>query len=258
MNDPHVVALIYEIEHDSSVDYSEAEPVDHEEDRFRILIKDKSTRAEMKEHHATESAALEVVEPYLRSWEMDAALRSHPDEFRLKFDRSEIVDRNPTPGVVELAATIRAGEPIVCGTLTVGKPYPKPPSGVTLNSNDREVVTLFNRFERYLNRREPLPSMAYFCLTVLEGVCNANRTEAAKRYGIGKSVLASFGKLASQKGGPDAARKAVGIEEELTQEENRFLEAAVKAIIRRVAEVAHDPHRPLKKITREELPTLPR
>ena len=29
--------------------------------------------------------------------------------------------------------------------------------------------------------------------------------------------------------------KAVGIEEELTQEENRFLEAAVKAIIRRVA-----------------------
>ena len=211
----------------------------------------------MKEHHATESAALEVVEPYLRSWEMDAALRGHPDEFRLKFDRSVIVDRNPTPGVVGLAATIRAGEPIFQATLTVVKPYPKPPSGVTLNSNDREVVTLFNRFERYLNRREPLPSMEYFCLTVLEGMCNGNRTEAAKRYGIGKSVLDSFGRLASHKGGPDAARKAVGIEEELTQEENRFLEAAVKAIIRRVAEVAHDPHRPLKKITREELPTLP-
>ena len=208
MNDPHVVALIYEIEHDSSVDYSEAEPVDHEEDPFRILIEDKSIRAEMKEHHATESAALEVVEPYLRSWEMDAALRGHPDEFRLKFDRSVIVDRNPTPGVVGLAATIRAGETDISGNSYRGQALsPNRRLGWTLNSNDREVVTLFNRFERYLNRREPLPSMAYFCLTVLEGMCNGNRTEAAKRYGIGKSVLDSFGRLASHKGGPDAARE---------------------------------------------------
>ncbi len=36
MNDPHVVALNYSIKHDSSVDYSTALPLDHEEEAFRI------------------------------------------------------------------------------------------------------------------------------------------------------------------------------------------------------------------------------
>ena len=38
MNDPHVVALFYEVEHDSAVDYSAAEPVDHEDHEFRLRI----------------------------------------------------------------------------------------------------------------------------------------------------------------------------------------------------------------------------
>ena len=40
MNDPRVVALHYRIEHESSVDYSKAEPVDHEEEGFRIRIEE--------------------------------------------------------------------------------------------------------------------------------------------------------------------------------------------------------------------------
>ena len=40
MNDPRVVALHYRIEHESSVDYSKAEPVDHEEEGFRLRIEE--------------------------------------------------------------------------------------------------------------------------------------------------------------------------------------------------------------------------
>ena len=34
MNDPHVVALIYQIEHGHAVDYGEAKSMDHEEPDF--------------------------------------------------------------------------------------------------------------------------------------------------------------------------------------------------------------------------------
>ena len=36
MNDPHVVALNYRIEHCSSVDYGAASPLDYSEDAFEI------------------------------------------------------------------------------------------------------------------------------------------------------------------------------------------------------------------------------
>ena len=49
MNDPRVVALHYRIEHESSVDYSNAEPVDHEEEGFRIRIEERRVCFEMKD-----------------------------------------------------------------------------------------------------------------------------------------------------------------------------------------------------------------
>ena len=257
MNDPHVIAVIYEIEHASSVDYSEAEPVDHEEERFRVRIEDKHVRLEMKEHHATEEAARKVVEPYIRSWELDEALKHRPGSFNLEFARPEIVDRNPTPGVVELAATLVGGAATGGFTLTVHKPYPKPPPGVMLDAGNPDVKTMFNRYEGYLNGREPLPGMAYFCVTMLEDHLTSGRKAAAEKYQISKKVLRSIRTLASTKGGPATARKGDGIQLELAQEEERFLEEAVKAIIRRVAEVAYDPHRTLRLITRADFQNYP-
>ena len=53
MNDPRVVALHYCIEHESSVDYSNAEPVDHEEEGFRIRIEERLVCFEMKDDQPT-------------------------------------------------------------------------------------------------------------------------------------------------------------------------------------------------------------
>ena len=38
MNDPHVVALIYNIKHGQSVNYRVAKPMDHEEPEFHVKI----------------------------------------------------------------------------------------------------------------------------------------------------------------------------------------------------------------------------
>ena len=100
--------------------------------------------------------------------------------------------------------------------------------------------------------------MAYFCLTVLEastGERRGRRSAAAKQYCISEAVLKQLGELSSTKGGV-GARKAEGVHQDLTQQERKFLEAVVTTIIRRAAEVAHDPNVSLKRITVLALPPM--
>ena len=106
---------------------------------------------------------------------------------------------------------------------------------------------MLDRFAGFRQGREPLSSMAYFCLTVLERN-PGGRAEAAKKFGISRNVLEKVGKLTSKKGGTEA-RKACGLHSDLQSGERRFLEEKVKQIIRRVAEVAHDASAIHPKIT---------
>ena len=258
MNDPHVVELIYLLEHDRTVDYSDVPPADFDNDRFKIGIKDKMVTFYLKEHYASEAEARAVVDPFVREWELDAALTGRPGDFSLSFMDAKLVDRNPTPGVIEASLTIRSGAPRASILATVGKlSYPAPPLVPKLEPDDPEVQSMFIRYARYCDGREPLLSMANFCLTMLERRLAKGRGAAAQQYGIAGMVLKKFGDLVANKGGPDTARKANPRFEELKTEEKRFLEAVVKIMIRRVAEVAHSGSPPTDQITMAHLPTLP-
>ena len=260
MNDPHVAALIYSIKHDRTVKYDDAPPIKREEPEFSIKVEDKRVRLEFKTDYATEDAALKAIGPYIRTWELEAALAGRPGQFELMFERAEVVDRNPpppTPGVLHLSAhaILPALTSQVTLLVTNPKPYPPPPSGVTLDADDPDVLTMFHRYQGYLEDREPLPSMAFFCLSMLEKYLCRGRPKAAAKYGIDLEVLKDVGNLTANKGGPAAARKAQkeGIGNPLTMEEIRFLTQAVKAMIRRVAEVAHDPDQSRPQITKADL-----
>ena len=245
MNDPHVVALFYNIEHGPSVDYREAEPRDYEEENFSVRIEDRKVCFTMKAHYATEAEAREALSKYIRRWEFDVGLERGPGQFKLVYQDARIEDRRPsrTPdGFVELSATIRGGAATVRAMLTSLSQYPAPPSaGLTITP---DVQSMHDRFMGYCSGREPLPSMAYFCLTVFEASAGQNtsrRKAAAKKYGVSQKVLEKIGDLSTNSGGPQA-RKAGGLEKKLTDEECRFLKEAVTAIIRRAAEVADDPN----------------
>ena len=249
MNDPHVAALIYGIEHAASVDYEEAEPFVLEEPAFRLEVKDKKVRFELKDHYAEEAAARGSIKEYIRVWEFDACLNNGPDSFKLRFDKAEIEDRNPTPGVVCGRVSFRAGVPTISASVTCRvRKYPSPPSGLAINPN---VQTIYDRYMNYLQGREPLSGLAFFCLTVLENLAGG-RKAAARKYQIAKGVLREIGYLCSEKGGPEA-RKAEGVTKELTQEERRFLNQAIKKIIRRVAEKTCSPTAELDKILLSDL-----
>ena len=262
MNDPHVVALIYSIEYDDSVNYSKAPILNHEEERFRVAISENQVRFEFKEteHYATVETALKAVEEIIRCWEFDASLRGRPGQFKLRFVQPVVIDRSPPPsepGKLRLSGPLWVNAPTGRVTLKVSNPidYPAPPFGLNINLDDPDVRAMMHRFERYCLNREPLPGMAYFCLTVL-GRNSGGRGQVAVKYSIGLSVLREIGRLTGKKGGGTTARKAVGIDDDLTSQEICFLEEVVKAMIRRVAEVAYDPDGHFPKIGLEDLPQL--
>ena len=258
MNDPHVVALNYRIEHHSSVDYDEANPLDRSEEAFEIHVERSNVRFAMKRHYAATSEALGAVEDYIHAWEHLAALQYGPNEFKLIFDGAEIEDRDPAPGVVyanlkPLRVKVSLGEP----TIHVSRgDYPRPPS--RRMEFGRDVTLMFDRYVRYRARREYLTGMANFCLTVLENSVQSNqgrRKAAAKHYDIEYKVLHEVGRLCFHKGGADA-RKAQGVDQELSGQERQFLEEVVKAIIRRAAEVAAEPNGSRDTLVLSDFPDL--
>ncbi len=264
VNDPHVNALIFTVEHGPSIAYADsAPPIDHKEPGFRVTLNGGTVRLEFKEHYPTQEEALLRVRPYIQSWELDANLRSRPGDFRLRFERAEIIDRTPPPPLGSRAHNVSAG-PIQINwtvgraTVTLTRPtYPSPPAGVTLKADDPDVETMHHRLSGYYEGREPLGSMASFCLSVLEWkFTRSRRRSAAKAFFIDFAVLSAVGDLTFHKGGQDS-RKASGIGSPFSPKEERFLEAAVKQIIRRTAEVARSPRRCFAPIELSDLPDCP-
>ena len=257
MNDPHVVALHYRIDHGRQFDYSKAKRRHFEVAEFLLEIEDERVRFKFKTHYATEDEARNAIDDYISAWEFDACLKCGENYFRLRFEKSEIIDRSPTPGVTVAHATpVQFQISLSAAEGTVGVPeYPLPPSDIALNP---DVETMYTRYMGYRRGNEPLASMAYFCLTVLEH--STNREEkgehaAVKKYQIGKSVLKKIRVLSSRKGG-QFARKGDAVANDFTSQERTFLEQAIQRIIRRAAEKAHSRDKKLPQISLSNLPPV--
>ena len=254
MNDPHVVALFYRVGHDNSVDYSNTKPLLREGPEFRLKVETEMASFEFTKHYATENAARKAVEDYIHAWEFDACLENGTNYFKLIFDRAQIEDRNPTPGATVVPGSALRSEVTISEAVPTVSPahYPSQPSGLKITP---DVQTLYDRYMGYLQGKEHLPSMANFCLTILEGSTEKknSRKVAAETYGIKLEVLKKIGQLCANKGGKEA-RKAAGKDEELTTQDRRFLEKAIKAVIRRAAERAHDSDGDLPQISMSGLP----
>jgi len=210
---------------------------------------------EMKEHHATVESAKERVDNDLRAWELDAALSRDHTWLRFDYDPSgaRVIDRDPSPlqpepvavgaGAITLETLVTAG----IGEPLVFKEYPKPPE---MLESSPDVEGLFQRYERavWLDQTQML-SFGYVCLSYLEGTTGLKgyqgaRDEVVKRYRIERGVLKKLGDLVSERGGLEEARKldAGATLIPLTPEENAWVRAAIKMLIRRKAEYDHDPN----------------
>ena len=264
MNDPHVTALHYWVEHNDSVDYDKAPLLEFENDLLHLRLDKRSLTIKPQEHYSSEEEAKKAVEGFVRSWEFSAAVDAGTNRFSLKYLGADLYDRNPPPappGVRQVTATFRAVPMTSQVHLRQSRgTYPTPPTSTKTDPDDPVAKAMLSRLNRYHQGRETLAAMAYFCLTMLENNAPTGDGNDKKRtsvhYAISRKVLNGVSRLSSEKGGSEA-RKGDGINQDLAQGEKDFLIAAVQAFIRRVAEMTANPAGSLEKITLAELPSLP-
>ena len=248
LNDPHVEALIYAIEHDPSVSYEWATPIEVEHQGFSLKVEDGRARFELRDHYATAGEAQAAVQPFIDQWELKERLRTGPGQFALRFDYPEIEDRHPTPGVIAVSAhPARWHFTIPPVTVTVSRQYPPPPSEAAMDIHDPDVETMCYRYLLYREGADRLPSMAYFCCEVFSERLSNGTRDAADKHKISHNLIRQVNNLASNKGGAQG-RHAHAVDNELSDCEVRFLEKAVVAMIIRAAKVAADLDQPMEFI----------
>ena len=258
MNDPHVETLFYRVEHSPFVIYETVQSCERELPECRIKIERDQAIVEPKGHFSTAEEARAVVEPFLRAWELSAALDlDDPEVLRFVHQRTQIIDRAPgtLPGSYGEAHGHATAHAVIAKVLDR---YPAPPTGFAVNS---EVKAMFDRWSRYVKHRDRLGDAANLCLTILEDSTHATkkrRDAAATKYTIAPEVLSQLGRLAGTKGGSLHGRKGVAVDKDYTDSEVAWLEAALKKLIRRAAEVAHGPLATRPLITMRDLPELKR
>ena len=265
MRDPHVATLRYRLVPANTLSFDHPVPVERREEAFFVRLADDILTFEMIEHHASEESAKECVQRYLEAWRIDVGLRFGHREIGFEFLDANVIDRDPPPGTGQVihAKIAMAGAGALDATVHVSRrQYPEPPRGFVVSP---AVKSMWDRYEMYLERRDPLTDMANFCLTALETSATSaedprhKRSKAAKQYNIDEGVLSNLGWLAAEVGDDETARKRThgGERRRHTEAERVWMEAAVRALIRRAGEWASDPDAQGQKLTMNDLPKLP-
>jgi hypothetical protein len=252
MNDPHVESLHYLIQHSKGDDYSRAVPLDHDAAGFAVRIERSEAIVLMKEHFATPEAARAVVEPSLRAWELSSALAMWPG-ITFVYQRAALIDRSPNSGshALHAASTHFALSGMVADLIVQRAAYPAPPVEFAV---DPCVDMMFDRYRRYREQLTTIGDCANFCLTAL-GLAAGGRGAVAYRFAIAPPVLRKLGELCATKGGKEA-RKAEGTARPFSPAERQWLDDLMLKIIRRAAEVAHDPNATRPQIIMADLPDI--
>ena len=259
VNDPHVATLSYQIVTDEGLAFNAPPALRWQTAGFDVHLDEGMATFTMHDHYASQDDARCAVEPFIAAWEIQAAISwgLRGRELRFVYQGASVIDRSPDrDGIYGTVSAERRILWRVEANAVVSKPaYPDPPSEFVASP---DVETMWNRFERYLQGREPLASMAYFCLTLLEqraGGGRGKRREASRRYCVDFDVLNTLGELVSARGDASNARKADGWPlTPLTVAEQAWVEAVIKKLILRVGEPAHDPTRPWPQITMHDFP----
>lgn len=249
--DLHVVSLRYLVQPEEGFSYDNPPSISFELQEARFHLDAGILTCEMKIHCSDADTARDAVGPILRAWETDSDLRYNRGQLRFKFDGAEIIDRSParTGSCVGVASGIATAADSVSVHIS-STCYPDPPPDFFRLNPDAE--TLLQRYYGYLDHHEYLPEMAYFCFTVLKKNSGGLGNAEAK-YNIHGGVLRKLSELSSTRGDLQNARKA-GAVRPLSGEEGAWLEAAVKMLIRRLADTRPLSGLPMIRMT--DLPSL--
>jgi uncharacterized tellurite resistance protein B-like protein len=245
MRDPHVDKLFYKLKHDKSVEYNNPPAVEGKQKDYRYKLSQGTLQIEMLSHCSSVEDARNLVKPFLKAWEANILLKSGKNLLWFEFEDSEIIDRDPpSPGkAIRDCVTITSRFEMTF--VVVEREYPTPPKYLLSANAD----TLVNRYQGYLDGKEKLLPMAYFCLTVIEQEGEKRDTEkrnkrkkASNYYKIDVNILNKLAELSSVKGDENTARKRDSDSQyqALTSKEEKWINEALRKIILQVTAVDDD------------------
>ncbi len=260
MSSETVRALSYRVVWEDNVDYEKAPAIHADTDAFSLSLSGRELRAELRQPLHDIAEARRLVDEYLEAWKVLIGLQHDPDEVRFVFERAEVAAEEVDPQTGKLVRTAKVFIDASCNMSAVPSvsrgSYPAPPKAFAATP---DVGVMYARYEGYRKGREPLLSMANFCLTVLEESAGGRtkRREASKKYFFDYEVLHKLGALCAR-GSQKEARKAPQnlTFEPLQPNEEKWVGRVVKEMIRRAGEVAAEPNRAHRQIRLEDLPAL--
>ncbi|MGD0585997.1 MAG: hypothetical protein ABSA86_09530 [Oryzomonas sp.] len=250
MNDPHVSTIRYRLEL-GNVSY--VPPVDERSFTladFDFAINGTDITVRPRIHFPDREAACAAAETHIRAWELEAGIRLCIPRLRIIYQETDIIDRAPTPGVnllitenMRLTSTI--DDAILIRHIAE---YPPPPDADFVISPD--VETMWQRYVGYLEGREPLLAMAYFCFTLLKGKNGCS--QVAWSLNTEEQILHKLSDLSSTRGDASIGRKANL--SPLTSEEHGWVDQTVRALIIQLAKSSAGP--PADSLKMDDLPKL--
>ncbi|MFN2397905.1 MAG: hypothetical protein ABR543_04575 [Gemmatimonadaceae bacterium] len=253
MKEPAVSVLIFKALPGPYVRFQDPPSLQFETDLVRASLGNGQLALRLKTPITSETDAVAAVAPLLQAWEIRSGLRAGRPEIQFEFQRAEYIDLDPDgPGPHKKIAVSRTLAVAVDSVLErVSTEYPEPPLDFAV---DPDVEALWQRYQDYKSRNEPLLAMAYFCHTVFVALGGGNKRAAAKSFQVDQSVLRQLSELTSIRGTKLTARKVDSqfTGRPLTMREEEWVDAAVRLMIRRLGEArAGQFLRPLK------MPDLP-
>lgn len=256
MIDPHVTTLYYRVQAREGISYENSPSVAFVAPQFDGILADGVVAIRMLEHFSSILEARVPVDAYLRAWEIAAAIRNGTVEISFNYDRADVIDRSPPQSGQHRMSLFGSARISISGKATMHVSrgsYPPPPSGFKATPL---VEILWQRYRGYVAGKEPLFSMAYFCLTALERDAGG-RDQAAARYRIDRQVLKTIAELCSTRGTAADARKiVVNGGGPASEQELAWLISAVPALVHQIASCGGDSGLTLLSMT--DLPTLAR
>lgn len=260
MNDPHVVKLFYNVvplkTPTTEVDYSKAKRLEYDNHAdFTVQVEARVATFTMKTHFASVSDAKNVVQRFIDTWELDIGLKYQPGYVTFRYRTAEVIDRDP-PEHRTYEYTMKGGVQLGGSADVKYYPgeFPSPPETIV---STPETERMFFRYGLFFAGKEPLLSMAYYCLTELEEKIeprkprktgSSKRNRIGQELGIDPEVLNRVGELSSEYEDDEVGRKA-GTKKKLSESERRWLKKAVMLLIRRLAEHERNPNGVFDQIT---------
>lgn len=259
MRDPHVTKLLYRVEFDELLQFSNPAPVQRREPAFDFRLADGVATFGMKEHHASYESAREKTDKYMRSYQMLAGLRYGYKVLRFELIDVRAIDRNPPDGSPTGEQSVGFHvESVFETSRRVSRresAYPAPPDDFETNE---DTEAMWDLYERYRVGRDRLLPMAYSCMSRFEYGAGGNKRQAATKYGVDEAVLKKLSELSTNLGVGTAARKT-GQQHyhwNPSSTEVEWIEQVVKALIERAGEHAANPGGSLSQITMGHFPKL--